>query len=315
MSARVRRLAIVGLGLLGGSVALAARRRGVAEHVVASGRRPAALAEARRRGVVAETAPLGDAVRGADLVVLATPVAAMAAVLREAAPHLAPGAVVTDVGSVKGCLAETLPGILPREVAYVGSHPMAGSHLRGWEHAREDLFEGAACVVTPTASTRGDAVARVEDFWRALGARVVRRDPETHDREVAWTSHVPHVLAFAFASALQDAPAGAAELAGPGFRDFTRIARSDAELWSEILAANRKAIAGPLQRAGERLAALARALEGGDPEALERLLAEARDALARVSPAIAFDARSGGANPEIPSPECAGTRRSKTTDA
>jgi cyclohexadieny/prephenate dehydrogenase len=312
MSAALRRLAVVGLGLLGGSVALAARRRGVAERVVATGRRPAALAEARRRGLVDETAPLAEAVRGADLVLLATPVAAMEGILREAAPHLAPGALVTDVGSVKGCLAETLPGLLPSGVTYVGSHPMAGSHLRGWEHARADLFEGAACAVTPGSPADEAAAARIEAFWRALGARVVRRDPETHDREVAWTSHVPHVLAFAFAGALADAPAGAAELAGPGFRDFTRIARSDAELWSEILVANRKAIAGPLQRAGERLADLARALEGGDPEALERSLAEAREALARVSPEP-FDARSGGENPEIPSPELAGTQR-KTTE-
>jgi prephenate dehydrogenase len=313
VSAPVRRLAVIGLGLLGGSVALAARRRGVAAHVAASGRRPAALAEARRRGLVDEVGPLAEVVRGADLVLLATPVAAMPAALRDAAPHLAPGARITDVGSVKGCLAETLPGLLPPEVHYVGSHPMAGSHHRGWEHARADLFEGAACAVTPTPGSDPAAVAFVEAFWRALGARVVRRDPAAHDREVAWTSHVPHVLAFAFAGALADAPAGAAELAGPGFRDFTRIARSDAELWSEILVANRKAVAGPLQRAGERLADLARALEGGDPEALERGLAEAREALARVSPTHDFDARSGGANPEIPSPQSAGTQR-KTTD-
>jgi prephenate dehydrogenase len=313
VSAPVRRLAVIGLGLLGGSVALAARRRGVAERVVASGRRPTALAEARRRGLVDEVGSLAEAVRGADLVVLATPVAAMPGAVREAAPHLSPGARVTDVGSVKGCLAETLPGLLPGEISYVGAHPMAGSHERGWEHARADLFEGAACAVTAMPGQDATAVAFVEAFWRALGARVVRRDPEAHDREVAWTSHVPHVLAFAFAQALADAPAGAAELAGPGFRDFTRIARSDAELWSEILLANRKAVAGPLQRAGERLADLARALEGGDSVALERGLADAREALARISPTHVLDARSGGANPEIPSSESAGTQR-KTTD-
>jgi hypothetical protein len=122
-------------------------------------------------------------------------------------------------------------------------------------------------------------VARVESFWRALGARVVRRDPAVHDVEVAWMSHVPHVLAFAFARSLAEAPASAREVAGPGFRDFTRIARSDAELWSEILVANRKALGGPLARVGRHLAELGRALEADDGEAVERLLAEARAAL------------------------------------
>jgi prephenate dehydrogenase len=140
-------------------------------------------------------------------------------------------------------------------------------------------------------------VARVEDLWRAVGARVVRRGPDAHDAEVAWTSHLPHVLAFAFARALEAAPAEAAEVAGTGFRDFTRIAHSDPELWSEILCANRKALSGPLQRAAEELAALARAVEAGDLELTERALAQARESLARFAPPAANDdskARSGG---------------------
>jgi len=314
MSERFQRIAVVGLGLLGGSLAQAARERGLAGRVVGTGRRTAALAEARRRGIVDETAPVEQAVRGADLVVLATPVGAMEPLLRAAAGHLEAGALVTDVASVKGVLADTLPGVLPPGVEYVGSHPMAGSHRRGVEHARADLFEGAACIVTPTPGASEAAVRRIEAFWTALGARVVRRDPAAHDREVAWTSHLPHVLAFAFARALADAPPGAREVAGSGFRDFTRIARSDAELWSEILGANHKAIAGPLQRVAERLAEMARALESGDGEALERLLAAAREALARIAPCGDFDARSGGENPEITPPR-AGTQRSESTDS
>ncbi len=296
MSVHFQRVAVVGLGLLGGSLARAVRERGLADEVVGSGRRAEALAAACRDGVVDETAPVEEAVRGADLVVLSTPVGAMASLLGRAAPHLSAGAVVTDVGSVKGPVVETLPGRLPTGVHFVGSHPMAGSHQRGVEHARADLFEGAPCIVTPTAEADAAAVDRVEALWRALGAHVVRRSPDAHDAEVAWASHLPHVLAYAFARALAAAPAGAAEVTGSGFRDFTRIAHSDPELWSEILCANRKAVSGPLQRAAEELAALARAIEAGDAETIERALADARESLARFAPASDDDsnARSGG---------------------
>jgi len=277
----LRRVAVVGLGLLGGSVALAARGRGVATEVVGATRSATAAREALAEGAVDRIVPLSEAGRGADLVVLATPVAAMARVLRELAPGLGAGAVVTDVGSVKAPLVETLPGLLPPGTHYVGSHPMAGSHHRGMSHAREDLLEGAVCVVTEAADA--DAGERVTSFWHGLGARVVRRSADRHDAEVAWVSHLPHVLAFAFAGSLAAAPAAAAELAGAGFRDFTRIARSDAELWADILTANRKALAAPLGAAGAALERLARALEAGDAEGLDRLLSAARTALLEAS--------------------------------
>jgi cyclohexadieny/prephenate dehydrogenase len=287
---RFERLAVLGLGLLGGSVAGAARERGLARVVVGSGRRESPLREAQARGLIDEVAlDPAKAVTGADLVILATPVGSMAAVLRSAVPALAPGAIVTDVGSVKSVLAETLPGLLPSGVTYVGSHPMAGSHEKGPAHARTDLLEGAICVVTPGPDDPPAVVARIEGFWRGLGARVVRRDPATHDLEVAWISHVPHALAFAFARALGDAPPEAGEVAGTGFRDFTRIARSDPELWAEILVANRKAVEGPIARVGRRLTELARAIDGADVEELDRWIAEARAALGaheerRISP-------------------------------
>ena len=271
------RLAVVGLGLLGGSVALAARRRGVAGEVVGATRSAEARKTALAAGAVDAVVPLAEVGRGADLVVLATPVGAMAATLRKLAPGLEAGAVVTDVGSVKAPLVETLPGLLPPGCSYVGSHPMAGSHERGMGHARADLLEGAVCVVTEAAEP--EAGARVVAFWEALGARVVRRSADRHDAEVAWVSHLPHLLAFAFAGSLAQAPGEAAELAGAGFRDFTRIARSDAELWADILTANRKALAAPLGAAGAALEQLSRALEAGDAEGLDRLLSAARTAL------------------------------------
>lgn len=295
----VERLAIVGLGLLGGSIALAARERGIATHVVGSGRSRESVSAAKRSGALDAVMDLEGAVRDADLVVLATPVSAMADVLRHAASALRPGCIVTDVGSVKGALTETLPGLLPPNVHFVGSHPMAGSHERGMRHARADLFEGAVCIVTPTAGSDAAAVAKVEAFWSALGARVERRSAEDHDAAVAWVSHVPHALAFAFAASLNEAPEGATTLAGPGFRDFTRIARSDAELWSEILSLNHKALAGPLQAFSVRLAWLSRCLEAGDADAIARFLAAARDKLAAAAPQPASKARSGGEKPEI----------------
>ena len=292
--ARLDRLAVLGLGLLGGSVAWAARERGVAREVVGWGRHGETLRSALAKGLVDRIAlDPAAAVEGADLVVLATPVGAMAERLRAASPGLRAGALVTDVGSVKAPLAETLPGLLPPGVAYVGAHPMAGSHERGVDHARPDLFEGAVCVVAETRSAPAAALARVESFWRALGARTVRRDAATHDREVAWMSHVPHAVAFAFAGALGEAPDGAREVAGPGFRDFTRIARSDPELWAEILVANGKALAGPLARVGERLSELARAVEAGDADAVARLLAESRTNL-DISPDPGAKTRKSG---------------------
>jgi len=292
----VERVTVVGLGLLGGSIAAAARARRAASCVAGVARLRETAAAALRAGFVDEAGQdLERGVAGAQLVVLATPLGAMPELLRRAAPHLAEGCVVTDVGSVKGSLGETLPGLLPPGVHYVGAHPMAGSHRRGLDAARSDLLEGAACVVAPGPGAPTAAVALVREFFEALGARVVERDPARHDAEAAWVSHLPHALAFAYAHALADAPGSAAELRGSGFRDFTRIAQSDPELWAEILCANRKALAGPLGRTGARLAELARAVEQGDLEAVERFLASARESLAR----LADDARSGGENPEI----------------
>lgn len=305
MTAPFARMAVIGLGLLGGSVALAARRAGVVRHIVATGRRRAPLDRALAEGIVDEVADIPGAVRGADLVVLGTPVGHMQGVLEEAAPHLAEGALVTDVGSVKGMLADRLSGVVPAGVDYVGAHPMAGSHLRGVAHARADLFDGASCIVTPLPTTERAATQRVIDFWRALGARVSERDPVQHDAEVAWVSHLPHVLAFAFARALERAPRGAGELAGSGFRDFTRIAHSDTSMWGEILHENRKALAGPLQAFASSLEELASVLESGDAEARDHFLESAHDALTAVTSAAETErdgpkeAPSGGTNPEI----------------
>jgi len=187
---------------------------------------------------------------------------------------------VTDVGSVKAQLAETLPGLLPAGVCYVGSHPMAGSHERGIESASADLFAGSSCMVADSGQPQ--AQQRVCSFWETLGARVVMRDPAAHDEQVAWMSHTPHVLAFGFAAALTRAPEGSGDLAGGGFRDFTRIAESDPELWSDILTANRKALGAPLAAVSDAFRELGQAIEANDPESVERWISGARDALSLV---------------------------------
>ncbi|MDE0885155.1 MAG: prephenate dehydrogenase [Myxococcota bacterium] len=323
MSRVFERIAVLGLGLLGGSVAAAARQRGVARHAVGYARRRGPLEWALASGLIDEVADLETAVSGADLVVLATPVGAMESLLAEAAPHLSPDALVTDVGSVKGVLADRLPGQLPASVHYIGAHPMAGSHECGVEFASANLFEGSRCVISPVRSTPDDAVAAVSDFWRGLGCDVVLRDPGEHDVEVAWVSHAPHALAFAFAHSLGAAPSTATELAGSGFRDFVRIARSDPSMWAEILNSNRKALASPLRAFAESMETLARSVEDGDLEKLEAFLAQARSSLeegmrnvsAQAKTDPCEDVRSGGENPEIQAePKSAAQGVTKTTN-
>jgi len=275
---RFEKVSVIGLGLLGGSVAAAARRAGVAEVVAGASRSQEAREHALAHACVDEVGSAVEVAGGADLVILATPVFAMAEVVREIAPILRRDALVSDVGSVKAGLVENLPGLLPAGVTYIGSHPMAGSHERGIESARPDLFEGAACIVTegPAAGRK-----RIANFWKALGARVVLRDAAAHDAQVAWTSHVPHALAFAFAASLEASPPGSEDVAGSGFRDFTRIAHSEPELWADILTANRKALAAPLAEVARTLGALGRAIESDDSETVEQWITRARDALAR----------------------------------
>lgn len=322
------RVTVLGLGLLGGSVAAAARTHGVAGEVVGYARRRAPLVAALERRLVDRIVDAGEgvasAVAGADLVILATPVSTMASVLAAAAPALASGTLVTDVGSVKGPLADTLPGLLPSGVEFIGSHPMVGSHETGVEHAFAGLLQDACCVVTPSPESDRVTLERLVRFWQALGARVAQRQPEAHDSDVGWVSHFPHMLSFAYARALSAAPETAGELVGSGFRDFMRIARSDSELWADILGLNQRALAAPLAAFSQALAELSQALEKDGPAGMaarKQVLEEASRCLDELAPADraeqtsarhreANSARSGGENPEIQAaPGAAATRR------
>jgi len=301
MSFLFEKISILGLGLLGGSVAMAAKKAGIAREVVAWGRREKALAKAQEQGVV-DSYHLDprEAVRGADFVLLAVPVDRMESLLEEVASSLAEGVLVSDVGSVKGALSESLPKCLPAGALYLGSHPMAGSHLRGVEHAGADLFEGAACVVPEVGENsvpqHAEQQEKLVSFWRALGGNVVQREARQHDEEVAWVSHLPHAVSFAFADVLQGAPESCMALAGSGFRDFTRIAKSDASMWSEILVSNREALAGPLERVRESLGEMARELASGDAEAVAKRIERGHLAFNLLNSTV--PARTGESSPD-----------------
>jgi prephenate dehydrogenase len=263
----LRRLAVIGLGLLGGSVALAARKHRVAEEI--RGVDPKAAA--------AEGIPLvslSDAAGWADLVVLAVPVEAMEEVLRQLAPRLREDALLTDVASVKRPMADLARRCLRHPERCVGAHPMAGGHQSGFAAARADLFEGAACFITPAGNELPAVVDRIEQFWQGLGARTDRRSPEEHDAICALLSHVPHVIAYAYARGLPGADV--LGLAGPGLRDFIRIARGNSKLWCEILLMNRDRVAEEVARFQSNLEVILGALARGDRALLERELEAGR---------------------------------------
>ena len=255
------RLAIIGPGLLGGSIALAARRaRGF--DVAVWARRAEVVADLEKRAF-AETASTDFAaiVRDADIVVLAVPIGVMAVVARQIAPLVTPGAVITDVGSVKGPVVDELSAIFAQRGRFVGSHPMAGSEQTGLEASRAGLFDGAPCIVTPDARTDAAAVATIRSFWEALGGRVLELSPAAHDEIVALVSHFPHLLAAMLVNLVAERNAAAFDFAGPGFRDTTRVASGPPEMWAEILRCNRAAVRASVEAMIEKLREIATLLD------------------------------------------------------
>ena len=280
----IDRLCVVGLGLLGGSVARAVRERGLAREIVAVGRRASSLEPALRAGVVDRaTTDLAAGVAGTDFCLLATPVTALEGQLAAVWAALPGHALVTDVGSTKGRIVETAEALAAqRPLAFVGSHPMAGSERAGFAEARADLFHGATVILTPTERTPPDAVARVRGFWEALGGRVILLDPTTHDRAVAAVSHLPHLVADALVDAVLRMDPSFLDVAARGFRDTTRIAASSPEIWREIFQDNRAALGEAVAAFRKSLDHLEGVIASGDDAAVEAELArikQAREAL------------------------------------
>jgi len=271
----IQELAIVGVGLLGGSVAKAARAGGLARRIVGVGRDIARLQPAIDDGSLdVATIELETGVREADFILLAAPVLAIEGLLERMWRAAPDGTVITDVGSTKRNIVRAAERLAARRpLAFVGSHPLAGSEQSGYGVARADLFRGATVVVTPTEGTELGALKRVTEFWEALGARVSSLDPEAHDRTVAAISHLPHLIACALVDGAGRVEPAALELAARGFRDTTRIAAGDPDVWTEIFLANRDALSASVGAFRAALDDLQRAIDAGAPEPLRAALA------------------------------------------
>lgn len=276
------KLVILGLGLMGGSLAAGLRQRGEVEEVVAWGRRESSLKRGMELGFLdGYTLDLADAVSAADMVVIATPTMIAEDVLGQLHGLLTPDMVLTDVASVKGNLLRRARQVWGAEPAnLVLAHPIAGSEESGVEAARADLFEGHRVIITPTEATDPAAVSVVADMWRAVGADVEQMDVERHDRVLAATSHLPHVLAYSLVNLLaeQDAKQDIFRFAAGGFRDFTRIASSDPKMWHDISLANGSALVRLIDEFSERLVGLRAAIEARDSEQILDLYSSAKAA-------------------------------------
>jgi len=277
---RFEQVTIIGVGLIGGSVGLAVHARKLAARVVGVGRDSKTLARAVELGAIDSfTVELSAGVKDADLVVVCTPVDRIAEVILAAMPHVRSGTIFTDAGSTKQNILSSLAGRLPEHVAYVPAHPLAGAEKAGVEHARADLFESRITITTPGPKADPKAVGRVEAFWESLGTRVVRMLPGDHDCILASTSHLPHAVASGVAAVT---PTDWLPLTAGGFRDVTRIAAGDPELWAAIFLANCDPVLAALSAFTARMADLTRLLNAGDGPGIVRWLTEAkqvRDAL------------------------------------
>jgi prephenate dehydrogenase len=266
-------VAIVGVGLIGGSIGLALRERKIAQKIVGVGRRQMSLDAARKVGAIDNgVTNLATGVSDAQLIIICTPVDTIAEKVIQAAAACPPAALITDAGSAKGSIVAAVDaGLAGRRSGprFVGSHPLAGDHRTGPEHARADLFDGRTVVITPTSLTRPAAVTEISGFWQSLGANVIKMPPTEHDAAVAMTSHVPHLLASALA---ESTPAELLPLAAGGWRDTTRIAAADPKLWQPIFAANKQPVLDALDMLCQTLANLREALDQGDYESLISIL-------------------------------------------
>lgn len=266
-------IAIVGVGLIGGSLAAAVKRRGVASRVLGIGRNPERLQGAQSAGLIDAWSTHPAAAAEAALTVVCTPVDRIAADVRSLWPSVRAGGLVTDAGSTKRQICEDLAACRDHNREFVGSHPIAGSHRQGFEAADPELYAGRMCVVTPAENSTASAVEQIEEFWRAVGMRTIRMSPARHDRALAATSHLPHLTAAALANTLE---AANRELIGTGFRDTTRIAAGDPDLWTAILLSNSADVCTSLDALSQQIAAFRTALGEGNAAALNRLLRQAK---------------------------------------
>ncbi len=281
MSVHFRKLALIGIGLIGSSIALAARRQGLVDTISIATRREETLEEARALGLGdSYTLDPAEAVKGADLVILCAPVGAYEDIARAIGPALAPGAILSDVGSVKAHVVKVVGPHVPAGVSFVPGHPIAGTEHSGPSAGFAELFANRWCVLTPVAGTDAAKTEKLAAFWRAMGSKVETMDAAHHDMVLAITSHIPHLIAYNIVGTVADLETATKseviKFSASGFRDFTRIAASDPVMWRDIFLTNRDAVLEMLGRFSEDLSALQRHVRTGDGAALEALFTRTR---------------------------------------
>lgn len=283
MKIHFKRVAIIGVGLIGGSLAMVLKQKGIANYIVGIGRGIKNLEIAKRLGVVDEfTQDPRAGVKGAELVVIAIPVGSIAKVVKDITPYLKDGTIITDVGSVKGWVIKEVEEILPEKVFFVGGHPIAGTENAGVEAAFPTLFEGRRCILTPTSRTDTNALQVVKGIWEAVGSAVSLMGADEHDRILATISHLPHIVAYAMVNAVKDSNEGTLTYSAGGFRDFTRIASSPPEMWRDICILNRKPILDAIHRFQETLEGLKRLIEDGNGRDLLTEFGKAKEVRDRI---------------------------------
>jgi cyclohexadieny/prephenate dehydrogenase len=303
------RLALIGAGLIGSSIARAARAQGVVRRIVVTSRSPATRKRVAELGFADEVAETNTAaVRGADLVIVCIPVGQSGAVAAEIAPHLGRGAILSDVGSVKSAVARDMAAHLPEHVHFIPAHPVAGTEYSGPDAGFAELFVNRWCILTPAADANSHAVERLAAFWRALGANVETMSAEHHDLVLAITSHVPHLIAYTIVGTADElatvTESEVMKFSAGGFRDFTRIAASDPTMWRDVFLANKDAVLEMLGTFNEDLSSLTRAIRRGDGDALfehftrTRAIRRGIVEIGQDSPAPDF----GRAHPTLPMP-------------
>ena len=270
---RFNKVAIIGVGLIGGSLALVLKREGLALNIVGIGRGLPNLEAAQKLGIIDSfTRDIGEGVKDADLVIVAVPVLKIAETIRQAAAHLKPGCIVTDVGSVKGAVITEVEPLIPEGVHFVPGHPIAGTENSGAEAAFPELYIGRKCILTPTQKTDAGALDAVRRVWEATGARVVVMDAGLHDMILAAVSHLPHMIAYTLVNTvgdIEDSGVDALSYSAGGFKDFTRIASSSPEMWSDICAMNKEQILKTIDAFSRRLESLRELIEKEDLSALK----------------------------------------------
>lgn len=255
---------IIGVGLIGGSLALALKRKNSNCKILGFGRNERRLKEAKELGIIDEYSTLLKEVAKADLIVFATPLGLFEEIARELVHHIEEEATVIDVGSVKGSVVKVMEEIFDRRAHFVGTHPIAGSEKTGFENAKADLFENAKVIITPTEKTNREALKRVISLWQTVGALVEIMTPEEHDRVYALVSHLPHLVAFSLVNTVAEVDRRLIKYAGSGFRDTTRIGKSSPEIWSDIFSMNKKAIIEQLEVFSKQISLIRHYLESGE---------------------------------------------------